>query len=98
VNYHLKIWWYGCQGIFTILRAPFGHQIDIGTEIFRVKEGLLAAIAALPDVMGHSRHYFSRYSGHGWMIAFSGSMSVEYTFPGNPPGRRVAGAEGSARC
>ena len=61
--------------------APFGQQADIGIIIVRDEKGLLAAIAALGDMVGYSRHYYSGYSGHGRIVTVSNSKSIEYTVP-----------------
>jgi hypothetical protein len=55
------------------LGRPLGHQRQIRTIIVIVKESLLAAVAALGNVVGQSRYDHSRDSCHAPTLCSGGA-------------------------
>jgi hypothetical protein len=64
--------------------APFSHEGDVFLVVLVTKEGLLATIAALGNVMGKTGCYYSCYSSHELRIAEQNVLSIKYTVPGIP--------------
>lgn len=64
--------------------APFGHEREVFQIIVVTEEGLLAAIAALGDVVRDAGCNNSRHSCHAQIVAERVVMSIEYTVPGIP--------------
>jgi hypothetical protein len=71
--------------------APFGHEINIGLIVIITEEGLLAAVAALGDVVGDAGGYNSSNACHVARIAENWMTSIKYTVTRTQPEEMLQG-------
>jgi hypothetical protein len=74
-----------CPNLHVKLPAPFSHQINIDAVVLMTKKGRQSAIAALYDVMRHSRSHHSCYLPHRRILENkTRSSTIKYGVPRTP--------------
>lgn len=66
----------------TGFAAPFSHQRYIGMIVIIAEKGLLAAIAALRDMIRNAWDYNAGDTCHEWRVSEIATESIKYTVPG----------------